>query len=85
MKISLLHLLPVLSDTRKKNLMTTQQCTVPRILANFLGHPIFLIFESPRSRTWGKRIQRKGILFNKGRVRNGIREDYDGIGMVFSF
>ena len=38
-----------------KNLMTKQQCTVPRILENFLGYPAFLIFDSPRSRTWGQK------------------------------
>ena len=32
-----------------------------------------------------KGILFKGILFNKRRVRNEIRENYDGIGMVFPF
>ena len=31
------------------------------------------------------KVSFKGILFNKRRVRNEIRESYDGIGMVFSF
>ena len=40
-KLSLLHLLRVLSDTRKKqNWTAKQQYTVVRIIANFFGHPV---------------------------------------------
>ena len=43
------HLLRVLSDTREKqNYMAKQQCTVPRIIANFLRHLVLLAF----SRAW---------------------------------
>ena len=31
------------------------------------------------------KVSFKGMLFNKRRVRNAIRENYDGIGMVFPF
>ena len=53
MKISLLHLLLVLSDTgEKQNLMTKQQCTVPDSI-KFFGTPcISHFFESLRSWAW---------------------------------
>ena len=31
------------------------------------------------------KVSFKGILLNKRRVRNEIRENYDGIGMVYPF
>ena len=68
----------------KQNLMTKQQYTVPDFI-KFLGHPVFLIFESPTE--WGMgakefKVSFKRMLFNKKRERNEIKWNLGKIMMV---
>ena len=64
--------------------MTKQQYTVPDFI-KFLGHPVFLIYESPTERGIGAKefkVSFKRILFNKRRERNEIKWNLEKIMMV---